>query len=151
VSHRILYCSSWTDINFFQLPLIIPLGILFLHMGFGNFGYLAKRGFLTHHLTPVIKCCTEPFTYLRSIFYSFILANLAFPTRLHRHAIFGVVSVSDTCRTPERVRLAGFRCPVSVLFFFFFFFVSPTRVDTAPTWLRRVRHASSEEKKNHRF
>ena len=40
--------------------------------------------------------------------------------RLHGHAIFGVVSVSDTCRTPERVRLAKFRCPASVSFFFFF-------------------------------
>ena len=68
-------------------------------------------------------------------------------TRLHGHAIFGVVSVSDTCRIPERVRLAGFRCPASVLFFFFFFFVSPTRADTAPTQLRRFRHASNEEEK----
>ena len=40
-------------------------------------------------------------------------------SRLHEH-----VSVSDTCWTPERVRLAGFRCPASVLFFFF---VSSTR------------------------
>ena len=35
----------------------------------------------------------------------------------------------------------------------FFFFVSPTRADAAPTQLRRVQHASSEEKKEeyHRF
>ena len=62
-------------------------------------------------------------------------------SRLHEHAIFGVVSVSDTCWTPERVRLAGFRCPASVLFFFRF-------SDTVPTRLWRVRHASSEEKEN---
>ena len=41
--------------------------------------------------------------------------------RLHGHAIFGVVSVSDTCRTPVRVRLAWFRCPTSVSFFIFYF------------------------------
>ena len=58
--------------------------------------------------------------------------------RLHGHAIFGVVSVSDTCRTPVRVRLAWFRCPASVSFFFFCF------SDTA---LMRLRHASSEKKK----
>ena len=46
--------------------------------------------------------------------------------RLHGHAIFGVVSVSDTCRTPVRVRLAWFRCPASL--FFLFFFASPTRL-----------------------
>ena len=34
----------------------------------------------------------------------------------HGHAIFGVVSVSDTCRTLEQVRLAGFRCPASIFF-----------------------------------
>ena len=78
--------------------------------------------------------------------------------RLHGHAIFGIVSVSDTCRTPERVRRAGFRCPAVSLFFFFFFPIlrhgadtAPTRLrrgsDTAPTRLRRVRHASSEKKK----
>ena len=60
-------------------------------------------------------------------------------SRLHGHAIFGVMSVSDTCWTLERVRLSGFRCPASVLFFFFF--------NVSPTRLRRVRHASSEEKK----
>ena len=57
-------------------------------------------------------------------------------SRLHGHAIFGVVSVSDTCRTPERGRLAGFQCPASVLFFFFFLRFSDTRrrgADTAPT------------------
>ena len=74
-------------------------------------------------------------------------------TRLHGHAIFDVVSVSHTCRTPERVRLAGFRCPASVLFLSFFSFLrhAPTRrrhgSDTASTRLRRFRHASSEEKK----
>ena len=76
--------------------------------------------------------------------------------RLHGHAIFGVVSVSDTFQTPERVRLAGYRCPTSVLFSFSFFRFSDMRrrgADTAPTLLRRVRHASSEEKKEeyHRF
>ena len=57
-------------------------------------------------------------------------------SRLHGHAIFGVVSVSDTFQTPERVRLAGYRCPTSVLFSFFFFRFSDTRrrgADTAPT------------------
>ena len=54
--------------------------------------------------------------------------------RLHGHAIFGGVSVSDTCRTPERVRRAGFRCPAVSLFFFFFRFS-----DTAST---RLRHGS---------
>ena len=81
-------------------------------------------------------------------------------TRLHEHAIFGVVSVFDTCQTPERVRRAGFRCPAVSLFFFFFFSDSPTRLrcgsDMAPTRLRRVRHASNEKKKKkkekkHRF
>ena len=66
-----------------------------------------------------------------------VLEKVEVLARLHGHAIFGVVSVSDTCRTPERVRLAGFRCPASVLFFFFF--VSPTRADAAPT---RLRHSS---------
>ena len=69
------------------------------------------------------------------------LVDIEFSSRLHGHAIFGVVSVSDTCRTPERVRLAGFRCPASVLFFFFFL-VSPTRADAAPTQLRRGFDAS---------
>ena len=52
-------------------------------------------------------------------------------SRLHGHAIFAVMSVSDMCWTPERVRLSGFRCLASVLFlffFFFFFYVSPTRL-----------------------
>ena len=57
--------------------------------------------------------------------------------RLHGHAIFGVVSVSDTCWTPVRVRLAWFQCPASLFFFFCF-------SDTA---LTRLQHASSEKKK----
>ena len=66
-------------------------------------------------------------------------------TRLHGHAIFGVVSVSDTCRTPERVRRAGFRCP-AVSLFFFFSPDSPTRrrhgSDAAQTRRRRGSDAS---------
>ena len=46
------------------------------------------------------------------------------PTRLHRHAIFGKVPVSDTCRTLIPIRLAGLWCPNGV---FFFFFTSPTQ------------------------
>ena len=60
--------------------------------------------------------------------------------RLHRNTIFGVVSMSDTCQTPERVRIARFRCSVSVLFFFFFSL-------HASTWSRRVRNASNEGKR----
>ena len=45
----------------------------------------------------VPACCNEyGVLYLLMLIYS----------RLHGHAIFGVVSVSDTCRTPVRVRLA---------------------------------------------
>ena len=40
--------------------------------------------------------------------------------RLHRHAIFGDVPMSDTCWTPKSVRHAGLRCASSVSFFFFF-------------------------------
>ena len=46
-------------------------------------------------------------------------------TRLHWHAIFGDVSVFDTCRTQILARLVGLRCPSGVVFFFFF--SSPTR------------------------
>ena len=38
--------------------------------------------------------------------------------RLRGHAIFGVMLVSDTCRTTERVRRVGFWCPMVSLFFF---------------------------------
>ena len=44
--------------------------------------------------------------------------------RLHRHAIFGDVSVSDMCRTRILARLAGHWRPSGVVFFFF---ASPTR------------------------
>ena len=57
--------------------------------------------------------------------------------RLHRHAIFGDVPVSDTRRTRIPVRLAGVRCPSGVLFFRF----SDT-VDTP---------AVKKKKKNRRF
>ena len=47
--------------------------------------------------------------------------------RLHGHAIFGVVSVSDIgTGTTRRIPVSG-ECPL------FFFFVSPTLADTAPT------------------
>ena len=53
-------------------------------------------------------------------------------TRLHGHAIFGVVSVSDTgTGTTRRIPVSG-ECPL----FFFFFRFSDTRrrgADTAPT------------------
>ena len=69
-------------------------------------------------------------------------------TRLHGHAIFGVVSVSDTCRTPERVRRARFRCPAVSLFFFFS--DSPTRLrhgaDAAPT-RPTCQHLKKKKKK----
>ena len=76
-------------------------------------------------------------------------------TRLHGHAIFGVVSVSDTCRTPERVRLAGFRCSASVLVFFFFSFLrhAPTRLwHGSDAALTHPTHQQWRNKKeNHRF
>ena len=52
---------------------------------------------------------------------------------------------SCRCWTLERVRLAGFRCPASVLFFFFCRFSDMRRrdVDTAPTQLRRGSDASN--------
>ena len=70
--------------------------------------------------------------------------------RLHGHAIFGVVSVSDTCWTPERVRLAGFRCSGSVLFFFHFSDMRRRGADTAPTCLTRQQWRK-KRKENHRF
>ena len=48
------------------------------------------------------------------------------------------------CWTPERVRLAGFRCPASL---FFFFWPLQHSADVAPTWLPHIWHASSEKKK----
>ena len=54
---------------------------------------------------------------------------------------------SYRCRTPERVRLAGFRCPASVLFFSFLF----SFLRHALMRLRHVWHASSEEKKKENF
>ena len=57
------------------------------------------------------------FTYIYSHFFS----------RLHWHAIFGKVPVSDMCRTLIPVRLVGLGCPSGVFFFFFRF------SDTAPT------------------
>ena len=67
---------------------------------------------------------------------------------LHGHAIFGVVSVSDTgTSTTRRIPVSG-ECP---LFFFSFLRHAPTQrqhgSDTAPTRLRIFRHASNEEKK----
>ena len=62
----------------------------------------------------------------------------------------GVGHMSNTgTGTTRRIPVSGV-CP---LFFFFFSFLrhAPTRrrhgSDTTPTWLRRFRHASSEEKK----
>ena len=55
-------------------------------------------------------------------------------SRLHGHAIFGVVSVSDTGTGTTRWIPGSGECPL-----FFFFFVSPTRADSAPT---RLRHSS---------
>ena len=62
--------------------------------------------------------------------------------RLHGHAIFGVVSVSDTeTGTMRWIPMSG-----GVSLFFFFFFASPTRLrhsaDAAPTRRRRGSDAS---------
>ena len=68
-------------------------------------------------------------------------------SRLHQHAIFGDVSMSDMCRTPESLWLVGLWCSSSVSFYFYFCFASLT-------WLRRGSDTSSMptvEKKNHRF
>ena len=67
-----------------------------------------------------------------SFLFFFFQVWQAWKPRLHGHAIFGVVSVSDTCRTSERVRRAGFRCP-AVSLFFFFFSILRHGADTAPT------------------
>ena len=69
---------------------------------------------LIHPLSTQIFCLMG--------FFNAISRAYALITRLHGHAIFGVVSVLDMCRTPKRVRIAEFQCPASVLFFFFFFF-----------------------------
>ena len=68
--------------------------------------------------------------------------------RLHRHANFGDMLVSDMCRTLELVQLAGLWCPtrrtlVSKQCLLFFFFSS---------LFRHVWHANSEKRKeNHRL
>ena len=64
---------------------------------------------------------------------------------MHGHAIFGVVSVSDMCRTPVRVRLAWFRCPTSVSFFIFYFLFRFS--DMVLTRLRRGFDTPEVEKK----
>ena len=71
---------------------------------------------------------------------------LFFFPRLHGHAIFGAVSVSDMCRTLVRVRLAWFRCPASVSFFLLLrhsFDTAPNGSDAAPTrqqWKKKKNH-----------
>ena len=63
---------------------------------------------------------------------------------------------SCQCRTPERVRLAGFRCPTSVLFFFL---VSPTQLCRgfdasdmpAVKKKRKFRHISGHFGRNENF
>ena len=110
---------------------------------------------------------TSVFNFLKILIIIFLFLNYQFSVlflllshishllfffpRLHGHAIFGVVLVSDTCWTPVRVRLAWFRCPASVSFFFFFCFsdTALTRLRMAPT---RLRHASNgkKKKKNHK-
>ena len=73
-------------------------------------------------LFPMHQC----YASLESLYIICSCDSLELFSRLHGHAIFGVVSVSDTCRTPERVRRAGFRC--SAVSLFFFFPDSPTRL-----------------------
>ena len=79
--------------------------------------------------------------------YSYLVfefpSNGCLRPRLHRNTIFGVVSVSDTCRTPERVRIARFRCSVCVLFFFFFFL---TRINVEPTRPKRQQWRKKKKK-----
>ena len=56
------------------------------------------------------------------IYYMIVFWELNSYSRLHGHAIFGVVSVSDTgTGTTSRILVFG------GLFFFLFFFASPTR------------------------
>ena len=86
-----------------------------------------KKNFVTQ-LTPSdifnkINVCTE----------SHVINRFGKAARLHGHAIFGVVSVSDTGTGTTR------RIPVSGECFFFFHFF-----DTAPT---RLRHANTGKKK----
>ena len=45
-----------------------------------------------------------------SVAFTPLLSTWSIP-RLHRHAIFGKVPVSDTCQASILVRLAGLRCP----------------------------------------
>ena len=59
----------------------------------------------------------------------------------------GILGCTDTlflascrCRTPERVRLAGFRCPAVSSFFFFFFRFSDTRRRGSDAALTRPTH-----------
>ena len=91
-------------------------------------------------------------------FYNYYHSPIVFSKKVSFYCFFFVViSIFDLgcrdtpflascqCRTPKRVRLAGFWCPASILFFFFLFFFS--FLWHAPTRLRRVRLAISEEKK----
>ena len=61
--------------------------------------------------------------------------------RLHRHAIFGDVSVSDMCRTRILARLTGHWRPSGVVFFFFCF------SDTAPTQRQHANNGTKKTKK----
>ena len=63
--------------------------------------------------------------------------------RLHRHSIFGVMSVSNTYQTPEPVRFAGLWCQSSLFFFFRF-------SDTVPTWLQCGSDTPAVKKKKKR-
>ena len=67
------------------------------------------------------------------------------PTRLHRHAIFGKVPVSDTCRTLIPIRLVGLWCPSGVFFFF------PTRLHNGLDIVDMPAVKKLEKKKIHRF
>ena len=82
---------------------------------------------------------------LHYVICSFTSCWPKFKPRLHGHAIFGVVSVSDMCRTPVRVRLAWFRCPTSVSFFIFYFLFRFS--DMVLTRLRRGFDTPEVEKK----
>ena len=68
--------------------------------------------------------------------------------RLHRHAIFGDVSVSDMCWTRILARLAGHWRPSGVVFFFFF--ASPTRHQRS-TNTPIVGKKNKNKNKNSRF
>ena len=72
------------------------------------------------------------------------------PTRLHRHAIFGKVPVSDTCRTIIPIRLVGLWCPSGV-FFFHFSDTAPTRLCNGLDTMDMPAVTKLEKKKIHRF